>query len=199
MGNDEAKRKEALNCLQADCGIQVLLPRFAIAIAEGVRTNVVQPNLPLLIYLLRMVLALLQNPTVTLERNLHELVPAILSCTISRKLSNLPSENHWELRKFATKLLVNITNVYKSPSLRARIISALASVFTNPSRSMVTIYGASFALNEFGVDTVRAVLVPRLENTLQAADRIINEGIPEAEVAAAQKLKTLADEVMRRQ
>lgn len=36
VGNDEAKRIEALNCIQMDPGLQALVPRFSLAIVEGV-------------------------------------------------------------------------------------------------------------------------------------------------------------------
>lgn len=54
-----------------------MLPRMCTFIAEGVKVNVVQNNLALLIYLMRMVRALLDNPALYLEkyvihsRNIH--------------------------------------------------------------------------------------------------------------------------------
>lgn len=45
-----------------------MLPRMCTFIAEGVRVNVVQNNLALLIYLMRMVKALLDNQSLYLEK-----------------------------------------------------------------------------------------------------------------------------------
>lgn len=45
-----------------------MLPRMCTFIAEGVKVNVVQNNLALLIYLMRMVKALLDNPALYLEK-----------------------------------------------------------------------------------------------------------------------------------
>jgi hypothetical protein len=45
-----------------------MLPRLCTFITEGVRINVVQYDLALLIYLMRMVKALLDNPTLYLEK-----------------------------------------------------------------------------------------------------------------------------------
>lgn len=45
-----------------------MLPRFSTFVSEGVRVNVVQNNLALLIYLMRMVKALMDNPTLNLEK-----------------------------------------------------------------------------------------------------------------------------------
>ena len=45
-----------------------MLPRLCTFIAEGVRVNVVQNNLAPVIYLMRMVKALLSNQTLYLEK-----------------------------------------------------------------------------------------------------------------------------------
>lgn len=45
-----------------------MLPRMCTFIIEGVRVNVVQNNLALLIYLMRMVKALLDNQSLFLEK-----------------------------------------------------------------------------------------------------------------------------------
>jgi len=45
-----------------------MLPRMCTFIAEGVKVNVVQNNLALLIYLMRMVKALLDNQSLYLEK-----------------------------------------------------------------------------------------------------------------------------------
>lgn len=59
VGSDEARRAEALQSLASDPGLHEMLPRMCTFIAEGVKVNVVQNNLALLIYLMRMVKALL--------------------------------------------------------------------------------------------------------------------------------------------
>lgn len=68
VGADEARRAEALQSLSADPGLHEMLARMCTFIAEGVRVNVVQNNLALLIYLMRMVKALLDNPSLYLEK-----------------------------------------------------------------------------------------------------------------------------------
>jgi transcription initiation factor TFIID subunit 6 len=54
--------------LACDPGLHEMLPRMCTFIAEGVKVNVVQNNLALLIYLMRMVRALLDNPALYLEK-----------------------------------------------------------------------------------------------------------------------------------
>lgn len=68
VGSDEARRAEALQSLSCDPGLHEMLPRMCTFIAEGVKVNVVQNNLALLIYLMRMVRALLDNPALYLEK-----------------------------------------------------------------------------------------------------------------------------------
>lgn len=68
VGSDEARRAEALQSLSSDPGLHEMLPRMCTFIAEGVKVNVVQNNLALLIYLMRMVRALLDNPSLYLEK-----------------------------------------------------------------------------------------------------------------------------------
>lgn len=60
--------QEALQSLACDPGLHEMLPRMCTFIAEGVRVNVVQNNLALLIYLMRMVKALLDNQSLYLEK-----------------------------------------------------------------------------------------------------------------------------------
>lgn len=54
--------------MASDPGLHQMLPRLCTFIAEGVRVNVVQNNLAPLIYLMRMVKALLSNQTLYLEK-----------------------------------------------------------------------------------------------------------------------------------
>ena len=54
--------------MSSDPGLHQMLPRLCNFIFEGVKVNVVQFNLALLIYLMRMVKALLDNQTLYLEK-----------------------------------------------------------------------------------------------------------------------------------
>ena len=60
--------QEALQSLANDPGLHAMLPRMCTFIAEGVKVNVVQHNLALLIYLMRMVKSIFDNPTLYLEK-----------------------------------------------------------------------------------------------------------------------------------
>ena len=60
--------QEALQSLATDHGLHQMLPRFSTFIYEGVKVNVVQNNLALLIYLMRMMKSLMDNTTLYLEK-----------------------------------------------------------------------------------------------------------------------------------
>lgn len=66
--------QEALQSLASDPGLHEMLPRMCTFIAEGVKVNVVQHNLAILIYLMRMVKALLENPSLFLEKYVSILI-----------------------------------------------------------------------------------------------------------------------------
>jgi len=109
VGSDEARRAEALQSLASDPGLHEMLPRMCTFIAEGVKVNVVQNNLALLIYLMRMVKALLDNQSLYLEKYLHELIPSVATCIVSKQLCMRPElDNHWALRDFASRLMDQI-------------------------------------------------------------------------------------------
>ena len=67
--NSSMYRREALLSLSTDTGIHAMLPRFTNFISEGIKCNINENNLALVIYLMRMVKALLDNPTLSLGIN----------------------------------------------------------------------------------------------------------------------------------
>jgi transcription initiation factor TFIID subunit 6 len=110
IGSNEDRRREALSSLEHDPGLHALVPRLAVFISEGVKINIVQQNLALLIYIMRMVKAMLDNQTLYLQPYLHLVVPAVTSCIVSRMLCSKPEvDNHWALRVFASKILATLS------------------------------------------------------------------------------------------
>lgn len=75
--------QEALQSLASDPGLHEMLPRMCTFIAEGVKVNVVQNNLALLIYLMRMVKALLDNPALYLEKYVSSMFYSFIICYIT--------------------------------------------------------------------------------------------------------------------
>ncbi|CAB4063683.1 TAF6 [Lepeophtheirus salmonis] len=158
VGSDEGRRAEALQSLACDPGLHQMLPRLCTFIAEGVRVNVVQHNLAILIYLMRMVKSLLENQTLFLEKYLHELLPAVITCIVSRQLCSRPEvDNHWALRDFASRLMNNICKNFNTSTnnLQTRVTRLFSEAMKNESSPLVSYYGAIAGLQELGPETIR--------------------------------------------
>nr|XP_033779801.1 transcription initiation factor TFIID subunit 6 [Geotrypetes seraphini] len=166
VGSCEAKRAEALQSIATDPGLYQMLPRFSTFISEGVRVNVVQNNLALLIYLMRMVKALMDNPTLYLEKYLHELIPAVMTCIVSRQLCLRPDvDNHWALRDFAARLIAQICKNFSTTTnnIQSRITKTFSKCWVDDKTPWTTRYGSIAGLAELGPDVIKTLIVPRLQ------------------------------------
>ncbi|XP_059080951.1 transcription initiation factor TFIID subunit 6-like isoform X1 [Tigriopus californicus] len=172
VGSDEGRRAEALQSLACDPGLHQMLPRLCTFIAEGVRVNVVQHNLAILIYLMRMVKSLLENQTLFLEKYLHELIPAVITCIVSRQLCTRPDvDNHWALRDFASRLMANICKNFNTStnSVQIRITRMFSEAMKNVKSPLVAHYGAIAGLQELGPEVIKVFIVPHIK---YIADRV---------------------------
>ncbi|KAM9846228.1 transcription initiation factor TFIID subunit 6 isoform 1-T2 [Aulostomus maculatus] len=165
VGSCEAKRAEALQSIATDPGLYQMLPRFSTFISEGVRVNVVQNNLALLIYLMRMVKALMDNPTLYLEKYLHELIPAVVTCIVSKQLCLRPDvDNHWALRDFAARLMAQICKTFSTTTnnIQSRITKTFTKSWLDEKTQWTTRYGCIAGLAELGPDVIKTLILPRL-------------------------------------
>uniref|UniRef100_G1Q2W7 TATA-box binding protein associated factor 6 n=1 Tax=Myotis lucifugus TaxID=59463 RepID=G1Q2W7_MYOLU len=172
VGSCEAKRAEALQSIATDPGLYQMLPRFSTFISEGVRVNVVQNNLALLIYLMRMVKALMDNPTLYLEKYVHELIPAVMTCIVSRQLCLRPDvDNHWALRDFAARLVAQICKHFSTTTnnIQSRITKTFTKSWVDEKTPWTTRYGSIAGLAELGHDVIKTLILPRLQ---QEGERI---------------------------
>uniref|UniRef100_A0A672T8R4 Transcription initiation factor TFIID subunit 6 n=1 Tax=Sinocyclocheilus grahami TaxID=75366 RepID=A0A672T8R4_SINGR len=165
VGSCEAKRAEALQSIATDPGLYQMLPRFSTFISEGVRVNVVQNNLALLIYLMRMVKALMDNPTLYLEKYLHELIPAVVTCIVSKQLCLRPDvDNHWALRDFAARLMAQSCKTFSTTTnnIQSRITKTFTKALLDDKTQWTTRYGCIAGLAELGHDVIKTLIIPRL-------------------------------------
>ncbi|XP_060535764.1 transcription initiation factor TFIID subunit 6 [Cylas formicarius] len=166
VGSDEARRAEALQSLSSDPGLHEMLPRMCTFIIEGVRVNVVQNNLALLIYLMRMVKALLDNQSLFLEKYLHELIPSVGTCIVSKQLCMRPEmDNHWALRDFASRLMAQICKNFNTST--NNIQTRITRMFTNALAQsdkipLSSLYGALQGLSELGTEVIRIFILPKI-------------------------------------
>ena len=167
IGLSDQKRQEALTSLSTDTGLYQLLPYFSNFFIEGVRVNIAQRKLSPLRHLLRMLKAVLDNPSVSMEKCLHEIVPGLISCIISRQVCPRPEiEDHWSLKEMAAKLMASICKRFNSSSnnLQARYTRILTRVLNDHSSNITMHYGAIAGLSELGTETIGTILIPKLRN-----------------------------------
>lgn len=167
VGSDESRRAEALQSLASDPGLYQMLPRLSQFISEGVKVNVVQNNLALLIYLMRMVKALLDNQTLFLEKYLHELIPSVCSCIVSKQLCTRPDvDNHWALRDFASRLMAQIAKNFNTTTsnVQTRVTRMFSRALGNDKMPLASHYGAISGLSELGPEVVRTFVIPRIKS-----------------------------------
>ncbi|KAF4531893.1 hypothetical protein B566_EDAN000922 [Ephemera danica] len=172
VGSDEARRAEALQSLSSDPGLHEMLPRMCTFIAEGVKVNVVQNNLALLIYLMRMVKALLDNQSLYLEKYLHELIPSVATCIVSRQLCMRPElDNHWALRDFASRLMAQICKNFNTSTnnVQTRITRMFSRALQNEKTPLASLYGAVEGLSELGAEVIKVFILPKVKTV---SDRI---------------------------
>ncbi|XP_070136202.1 transcription initiation factor TFIID subunit 6 isoform X2 [Drosophila bipectinata] len=166
VGSDEPRRGEALQSLGSDPGLHEMLPRMCTFIAEGVKVNVVQNNLALLIYLMRMVRALLDNPSLFLEKYLHELIPSVMTCIVSKQLCMRPElDNHWALRDFASRLMSQICKTFNTltNNLQTRVTRIFSKALQNDKTHLSSLYGSIAGLAELGGEVTKVFIIPRLK------------------------------------
>ncbi|XP_015794300.1 transcription initiation factor TFIID subunit 6 [Tetranychus urticae] len=194
VGSDEGRRSEALQSLTYDSGLHQMLPRLCTFILEGVKVNVVQNNLALLIYLMRMVKALLDNQTLYLEKYLHELIPTVITCIVSKQLCLRPDlDNHWALRDFASRLLAQICKNFNTSTnnIQTRITRLLSRALDNDKLPLSSQYGALSGLCELGPEVQRAFILKRLKAIGERIRVIMEGGGSSVEKSAAEHIKNL--------
>ncbi|CAG7786505.1 unnamed protein product [Allacma fusca] len=195
VGSDETKRTEALQSLSNDPGLYEMLPKLCTFISESVRVNVVQYNLALLIYLMRMVKGLLENQTLYLEKYLHEIIPSVATCIVSKQLCLRPeADNHWALRDFASRLMAQICRNYTTSinNIQARMTRIFSQALTQDKMFLSSVYGAIAGLGELGPDVIKAFIIPKIKDIGTRLEFCIDGiGHTQADKTSASKIKAL--------
>ncbi|XP_061412803.1 transcription initiation factor TFIID subunit 6-like isoform X3 [Lethenteron reissneri] len=195
MGSSEPKRIEALQSIAMEPGFYQLMPQLSTFISEGVRINIVHNNLALLIYLMRMVKALLENPNIYLEKYLHELMPAMLSCVVSRQLCQRPDvDNHWALRDFASRIAAQACRMYTSPAnaLLGRTSKAMLKSLSDSAAVWTTHYGCLAVLCELGPEVISSLVLPRLKQEGERIRSILSgQAISSGDLFGAQRVESI--------
>ncbi|WIA30920.1 hypothetical protein OEZ86_000972 [Tetradesmus obliquus] len=163
----------------------------AAFIADGVVQDL--EHIWLLERLLQLAAALLANPAVHLEHYLQQLLPAVVTCLVTRTLGAHPLEDHWGLRRRAAALLASICAAFAAPhhNLAPRLCRVLAGAWLDPGKSLSSKYGAVVGLQALGPQVVRTLLIPHLEPFMSAS--LFPAMADEPAAAAADSDKPLPD------
>ncbi|CAG8545355.1 6620_t:CDS:10 [Ambispora gerdemannii] len=163
LESNDILRNQAFSSLSVDTGINKLLPHFTKLICEKVVENI--RNLEVLDYLMNMTKSLLSNETVYLDPHLHQLIPAILTCLVSKRLGLRSTEDHWSLREFAAKIIADIIKRYGPAyhTLKPRITKTLIRALLDPNKSFSTQYGAIVGLSALGPEIIKILMLPNIK------------------------------------
>ncbi|KAI8909776.1 hypothetical protein EDD86DRAFT_270212 [Gorgonomyces haynaldii] len=163
MNPDPRVRSQAIESISTDPGIQGLMPYFVQFISETTPKNL--QNLEVTTTMMRFVRALLTNPDIFCEPYLHQLMPVILTCIVTKSLS-IPGQDHFSLRRYAAKLNAHICHQYSSvyPTISPRTAKTLVSAFLGDNMPLSSVYGALAGIVELnGTQGVEKIVLPNLK------------------------------------
>ncbi|GLC67259.1 hypothetical protein PLESTF_000534400 [Pleodorina starrii] len=156
-------QRAILVTMQTDPGMQQLLPYLTKYVCDEVTGGL--RHLPRLHMALRVVQALLLNPSVQLEPYLHQIMPPLLTCCMAKALGPSPACDHWKLRDSAATLVAQLCSRFGEPfySLKVKVSKQLLRALLDGSKPLTSHYGAVAGLAALGHATVRLLLLPQLE------------------------------------
>ena len=167
VGVSDTKRQEGLTSLSTDPSVYQLLPQLLTFINEGIKVNIGQRKLASIRNLLKMVKALLDNSTISIERYLHELIPSVSTCLLNRHLCPRPeSEDHWSVRDLAAKILSLVCKRYSNSinNIQTRLTRILSQTLQSLTvQELSSHYGAVVCFGELGQEAISACVIPRLK------------------------------------
>jgi len=122
--------------------------------------------------LVRLALALLQNLHLHLELHLHELLPALMTCVVAKRLTG----NHWALRREAAVALIQACNTFGTEysTLKARVLRRLCDAIGS-DKSLASRYGGFVAITLFGPKAVDSFLLPSILASWEEWEKSLDE------------------------
>jgi len=198
VGSSEQKRTEALNSLSTDPGLHQLLPRFVLFISEGVRLNLLQYNMPILVHLMRMSKSLVENKAIYMEKYLHELLPSIISCQLNKQICAKPdSDNHYALREFCARLIAQIITIYSTTltTLKPRVVKVYLNSLSDKT-TFSTLFGAIVGLSELDNETCETFIFPMIKPLGERITQILDSVASNQEKQPADKVKQLLVDIV---
>lgn len=156
----------ALQVLRTDTGIQELVPFFSKFFYQQIKLNT--KRLSLLLNVIKAIKSLLSNSSISLEFHLQQLLPAVFTCVVAAKLSNVPSEDHWTLRLLAADLIADFSVRFSThfPDLHPRVCKTYLDAI-EADKSLSTMFGGLAGLSSMGTNVIRTLLLPAVKSIYQ--------------------------------
>lgn len=174
FGGDADQVQTILNSVAQDKGISVLLPYLTQFIKDTVQNSI--RDLPVLFSAMRLVKAILDNDVFTeLDRYLHQLLPAVISCLVGKRLCRNPRDDHWALRDYTARLIQKICSKYTKGYVKVqqRITKTFVDALKDVKRPLTTHYGAIIGTACLGRHAVDAMLLPLLSTYMPKIKRLL--------------------------
>ncbi|RLV95023.1 Transcription initiation factor TFIID subunit 6 [Spathaspora sp. JA1] len=169
----EPLRQAALSSLRSDPGLHQLVPYFTQFVSAQITDQL--RNIDILITMLEVISALVENKTIFLNPYVHALMPSILTLLLAKRIGPVIKETttkesqellmrQLQVREFASILLKHIIEVYGSSysTLRPRVTRTLLRALLDYSKPMETHYGALLGLKNMGPEVIKLVLIGNL-------------------------------------
>ncbi|PKI77452.1 hypothetical protein CRG98_002058 [Punica granatum] len=152
--SDSIMFKQALLSLATDSGLHPLVPYITHFISDEIPHNLTK--IPLLFALMRVIRSILQNPHIHIEPYLHQLMPSVITCLVTKRLGIKLSDNHWDLRNFSASLVASICKRFGHAyhNLQSRVARTLLHAFLDPNKTLPQHYGAIQGLAALGPSVV---------------------------------------------
>lgn len=113
-----------------------------------------------------MIEALVENPHVSWERYLHQLVPVVITCLVRRQVGAI-GEDHWTLRRHAARVLAAVCAsceedhaIYGLETKVAR--SLVTDGLLDSRRALTSHFGATSGIAALGPTATENMLLPHL-------------------------------------
>ncbi|KAJ2486884.1 histone H4-like TAF Taf6, SAGA complex subunit [Coemansia sp. RSA 2050] len=182
---DPLVKSTALESISIDAGIHQLVTYFVQYIAMAVKNNL--NNLETLRTAMAVAKALRRNPNLFVEPYMHQLIPSLLTCLVSKRLCESYTEDHWSLRDGAAEQIAEICQQFGQSyhTLQARIARTLLRAFLDPTKPLTTHYGAIVGLTKLGLSIVKVLVLPNIKTYMSLLDaemekrdnhQLINDG-----------------------
>ncbi|XP_041631004.1 transcription initiation factor TFIID subunit 6-like [Drosophila kikkawai] len=155
-------RERGHQLLSQDPRIQEVMPLLTPFIYKSMCINIAEEKLKFLIFIMRMISALLSHPTLNLDRYIHLLIPGPVACLLADQISRNPgADDHWAVRMFANIIVSNIVERYKCTE--STVIESYTKALEDEDKPLATLFGAVIGLGKMGSHAIRQWLFPKVE------------------------------------